>query len=392
MRLTQFIQENRAKIIDEWIAFASTLLPWAKGMSLKGLQDHAEELLAAVITDMEAPQSDDQQAKKSKGRTSSGALASVGHKHATQRLGSGFNLEQLVSEYRALRASILRLWCEAEGDKARELTRFNEAIDESLTEATLHYSQMLEHTREQFLAILGHDLRNPLSAIVMGATVLTAADSLDDTQARIATRILSSAGRMDRMVHDLLDLTRTRLGSGIPIKPTHMDLAPVFHQVIAELEAVYPDCDLQCELKGDLSGEWDCDRLNQVITNLVANALQYGGKHGPVRVVGDEHGNEVELRVHNEGPAIAESALKTIFEPMTRQPSRGHDANATGLGLGLYIAREVVTAHGGTVVATSTKRKGTTFTVRLPRHPPARDPGGHMRRSTDAKPRASDKN
>lgn len=373
MRLTEFIQQHRAKIIAEWVEFAGTILPWAKGMSDIALRDHAVELLTAVVSDMKMPQSDDEQSAKSQGLASSGALARVGHKHASQRLNTGFNLDQLVSEYRALRASILRLWAEEQGEKQDELTRFNEAIDESLTEATVRYSQILDRTRELFLAILGHDLRNPLAAIITGATLLTESDSLDDQQARVAQRISNSAARMTRMVGDLLDFTRTRLGTGIPISPTPMDLAVECLQVIAELEATNPDRTLRFEASGDLRGEWDSDRLTQVISNLVSNALQHSGATTPVSLVAEGHDLAVVLRVHNEGKVIPETVIKKIFEPMVRQSMEDdQQKNVTGMGLGLYIAREIVTAHGGAIDVTSTETAGTTFTVRIPRCSPAR--------------------
>ena len=148
-----------------------------------------------------------------------------------------------------------------------------------------------------------------------------------------------------------------------------MDLAPVCQQVIAELQAIHPDCTLQFESKGDLHGEWDSDRLSQVISNLVANAMQYGCEDGPVSVVAQAHDEEVVLRVHNEGPPISEGVIKKLFEPMVRRPTPNGDKNITGLGLGLYIAREIVTAHGGTIGVTSPEKEGTTFTVQLPRRP-----------------------
>ena len=370
MRLTDFIEQDRKKIIEEWVEFARSLLPWAKGMTEKGLRDHADDLLTAVVSDMGSPQSGKQQSEKSKGRAAGGALGAVGHKHATQRLQTGFKLDELVAEYRALRASVLRRWEGSHGDKQGEVTRFNEAIDETLAEASFWYAQEMQHTREQFLAILGHDLRNPLGAIMMGATQLTRSESIDDKHARIATRILNSAGRMNRMVNDLLDLTRTRLGACIPITPKPMDLTTVCRQVIAELEAIHPQAQLRFESTGDVHGKWDGDRLSQVVSNLVGNALQYGGESGTVLVVAEEHGKEVVLQVHNEGPLIAEDSIKKIFEPMVRQPTGSGDKNVTGLGLGLYIAREIVTAHGGTIGVTSTEKEGTTFTVKIPRHAP----------------------
>ncbi len=381
MRLTQFIEQHHQKIIKEWVEFARTLRPWSEGKSDKELQDHAEELLTAVVSDMTSSQTSLEESEKSKGRSEEGALTRVGFKHASARLEAGFRLEQMVSEYRALRASVVRLWAEAHGDTQGDLTRFNEAIDETLAEATVRYSELLNHTREQFLAILGHDLRNPLSAITLGATILTKSESIDDKQARVATRILNSARRMTRMISDLLDLARTRLGSSIPITPRRMDLTTVCQQVIAELEVVHADRQLRFESKGNLSGEWDSDRLTQVLSNLVANALQYG--EAAVSVVAQGHDDGVVLQVHNEGSPISESALKVIFEPMVRQPTQDIDKNATGLGLGLYIARAIVTAHGGTIGATSTEKDGTTFTVQIPRRPPPPSPPLNHHLQTD---------
>src|SRR5471030_2160371 len=368
VHLAEFIHEHRKKIIKEWVSFARALHPWSDGMSDRALEDHADELLDAIVRDMELPQTSSQQAEKSKGHAAAGGLTKVGQKHASDRLESGFKLDQLVSEYRALRASVVRMWAEAHGDKQGELTRFNEAIDETLAESAVRYSELMNRTREQFLAILGHDLRNPLGAIAMGATLLTKSESIDDKQARVATRILNSAGRMTRMVNSLLDLARTRLGGSIPIVPRPMNLALVCQQVIAELEVIHPDRQLLLESTGDLSGDWDSDRLTQVISNLVANALQYSD--GAVSVVAQEHGDGVILQTHNQGAPIPGAALKSIFEPMVRLPEQNGDKNATGLGLGLYIAHEVVAAHGGTIRVTSIEKEGTTFTVQLPRHPP----------------------
>ena len=369
MRLAEFIQTHHAKIIQEWVEFARTIHPWSDDKADRELQDHAEELLTAIVADMEKLQSEAQQADKSKGLASRGALVSIGQEHAAERLESGFKLDQLVSEYRALRASIVRLWEAEHGDPQGELTRFNESIDETLAEAAARYADLLNHTREQFLAILGHDLRNPLAAVVLGATLLANAETIDDKHARVATRILNSASRMSRMVNDLLDLARTRLGSSIPIHLASMDLSAVCRQVIAELEVAHPDQELRLESKGDVSGDWDSDRLTQVVSNLVANALQHGGS--PVSLLARDEGEQVWLQVHNDGPPIPETALGTIFEPKARRSSEG-DRNASGLGLGLYIAREVVSAHGGTIEAASTAKEGTTFSIKLPRHQPAK--------------------
>jgi signal transduction histidine kinase len=374
MRLAEFIEQEHDKIVDEWVAFAATLLPWAKDKDEQDLRDHISELLAAVVRDMKTPQTRHEQAEKSKGRSTTaevvGDLSNTGKKHALERFQTGLKLDQLVAEYRAIRASVLRLWAKAHGDPQSDMTRFNEAIDEALTESTNWYSKELKYTRERFLAILGHDLRNPLYGIIMGAQLLTESQSsLSDRQLRVATVILNTAGRMERLVADLLDFTRTRLGAGIPITTKPMTLTPVCEQVISEFETTDPGHSSRFEAFGDLDGEWDHDRLEQVISNLVGNAMQYAGDDGRVRVVAHGQGDEVVLRVHNGGTPIPANALNWIFEPMVRQPTSDPTTNRTGLGLGLYIAREIVTAHGGTIRVTSTEQDGTTFTMKLPRYP-----------------------
>lgn len=370
MRLTEFIARNHDAIIADWVAFAATLRPWSDGRSTKSLRNHAEQLLSAVVSDMETPQTAEQKSDKSHGLTRRGKLAHVGQMHAEQRLATGFDLEQLVSEYRALRASIMRLWSEDGHGGDADVTRFHEAIDEGLSESAVRYSEMLERTREQFIGVLGHDLRNPLQAIVVGATLLSTTEALEDRESRVATRILSAANRMGRMVGDLLDLTRTRLGAGIPVVFRQMDLGPVCAQVIAELEILHPSSKIRFESHGILLGEWDTDRLHQAISNLVANALQYGSRAGGVEVVAREQGDAIELRVHNGGAPIPEDMLDRIFEPMVQVVADGRDAQTSGLGLGLFIARAVAAAHGGALSVTSSENEGTTFTLQLPRRPP----------------------
>ncbi len=365
--LAEFIETERLTIVKEWEVFARTLLPGARGLPRIDLRDHADEILTAIIHDMRSRQTPSEQAEKSKGRGDAQRMAEIGQLHAVLRIENGFKLSQLVAEYRALRASVLRLW-EKAGEKAGGdpggLTRFNEAIDEALAEAVDSFMKTTEHFRDQSLGILGHDLRNPLSGIIMGASMLSNAD-LDDGSIKLAARILSSARRMNRMIDDLLDLTRTRFGDRIPVVLSPIDLAPVCRQVVAELEGLRPVGDLRLECKGDLRGEWDSDRIAQVLSNLVRNAILHGSSSGPINVLADGEGEAVTLSVHNEGPSIPLSSQRGIFDPMVH-----HDRNGQkpGLGLGLYIGSQVALAHGGTVDVTSTDADGTTFRVHLPRH------------------------
>jgi signal transduction histidine kinase len=178
---------------------------------------------------------------------------------------------------------------------------------------------------------------------------------------------------MRRLVNDLLDLTRTRLGTGIPIAPQPVDLEVICQEVLAEFQTIQPDRRLEFPSEGDLRGSWDPDRLAQVLSNLLGNALQHGAHGGAVGVAARSDGDEVVVEVHNDGSPIPDAILSNIFEPMVR-----HAHGNEGLGLGLHIAREVVLAHGGTVAVTSTAGDGTTFSVRLPRRaaptPPPRAP------------------
>jgi signal transduction histidine kinase len=365
--LSGFITRERDAIVAEWVAFASTLLPAAAAMSPVALRDHAGEMLSAIVADMNARQTKAEQAEKSKGHGEAQRMEEMGEVHAALRIESGFKLGQMVAEYRALRASVLRLW-EDKGTDPPGVTRFNEAIDEALTQAVASFTQTTDHFRDQTLGILSHDLRNPLGAIITGASFLVGSEELGDRTVSVAARMLNSANRMNRMIGDLLDLTRTRFGDRIPVVPAPVDLDPLCRQLIAELEGLSPVGTLRFSAKGDLRGEWDGDRIAQVLSNLLRNAIQHGRTSAPIALLAEASGHEVVLSVHNEGRAIPERALATIFEPMVRHTGDSH--KNPGLGLGLYIASQVVLAHGGRIDATSSDADGTTFTVHLPRTRP----------------------
>jgi hypothetical protein len=381
MRLSEFLRENHEPIVRAWETFARTLLPAAGALSGLRLRDHAEEILTAIAADLEAPQASSEQAEKSQGRGEEHRMEAVGQAHAALRIEDSFTLGQLVAEYRALRASVLSLFERAGGNDMRQATRFNEAIDEALGEATSRYLLVMNRTRDQFLAVLGHDLRNPLSAVLMSAARMSREG---DVGAKAAARILSSAERMTRMVNDLLDLTRTRLGAGIPIAPHRMDLDVLCREVLSEFGAAHPECLLDFHSEGDLRGHWDSDRIAQVLSNLIGNARQHGERNRPIAVLArGEAEEEVVIDIHNEGSPIPPDLLSNIFEPMVRNAREGEEGGATSLGLGLHIAREVVLAHGGTVTVTSMAGEGTTFSVRLPRRSTATSPSFEAARGPD---------
>ncbi|HVG25502.1 MAG TPA: HAMP domain-containing sensor histidine kinase [Thermoanaerobaculia bacterium] len=373
MRLADFILENVEPILTEWEQFARSLAP-GSAMAVIALRDHAEDILRVTARDMASSQTDEQQADKSKGRggggTESARLDYASNEHALDRLGSGFNLLEVVSEYRALRASVLQLWGRsvrsADGDDLRDLIRFNESMDQSLAEAVKSYTQRVDESRELFLATLGHDLRNPLNAIVVSAGLLAGAGQLDEENTQIASQMSGFANVMAGMIDDLLDFTRTRLGGGMPVSPARTDLEHLCREVLLEFRAAHPHRPLRFESSGDTTGEWDASRLRQVASNLVANAIQYGDDATPVEVFARGEESDVLLAVKNEGPSISSSALPTIFDPFFRAAEVATKHRA-GVGLGLYIARQIVIAHGGTIEVTSKETTGTVFTVRLPR-------------------------
>jgi signal transduction histidine kinase len=218
--------------------------------------------------------------------------------------------------------------------------------------------------REQFIGVLGHDQRNPLSAIRASAE-LVLRKPLDPGQEKALSRIVHSSERMSRMISDVLDLARGHLGGGLPIHPQPTDLQELCRRVVDELRVAHPKQRLQLALEGNGRGEWDPDRVAQVISNLVGNALEHGAPDRPVRVKVSGAASAVTLEVHNEGPPIPEALLPVIFEPF-RGTAAGR-GRPRSLGLGLYIVQEIVRAHGGTVEARSTAEDGTTFRVQLPR-------------------------
>ncbi len=225
---------------------------------------------------------------------------------------------------------------------------------------------------ERLIAIVSHDLRNPLNAIQLSATQLLHSEVLAERERRLVTRLARSADRMRRMISELLDFTRGRLGGGIPIQRVAGDVRAVVRQGVEELEAAWPERSLRVQVgPGRYEGQWDADRLLQVVSNLGGNALQYGPPELPVTFRLSDAGDAVVLEVHNGGEPIPPEMLPRLFDPFRRGTSAGHAGGAgAGLGLGLYIVEQVVKGHGGRIEAQSAAEAGTTFRVTLPRAPP----------------------
>ncbi|MCP3711573.1 HAMP domain-containing histidine kinase [Paraburkholderia sp. CNPSo 3274] len=371
MRLADFILGNMESIVAQWEAFAATLLPAAAGMESLALRDDAQQILEAVAKDLRNSQTREAQHEKSLGRAARPADASetAAEMHAILRARGGFNIRQLAAEYRALRASVLRLWmddCQPDAPHLDDVIRFDEAIDQALAESVDHFSEQVDQARSLLLGMLGHDMRSPLQTIQVTASYLAALNA-GERVSDAAGRLIRSGARMQSLLDDLCDFNRIRLGLGINVTPTNVDLADVFTDELDRLRAVHPDRQIEMELQGNPQGVWDGPRLQQLLGNLVLNALRYGAPNAAVRVAvtGDEA--EVRLEVRNSGPAIEGSLLDHIFDPLQRGPDHenGRDGNGS-LGLGLYIVSEIAKAHHGTIEARSDQTE-TAFTVRLPR-------------------------
>jgi two-component system sensor histidine kinase/response regulator len=216
---------------------------------------------------------------------------------------------------------------------------------------------------EELMAVVGHDLRNPLNVILMTTSLL--ANYSDPELAKCVARLQSSGTRMLHIIDELFDLSRARLGGGIPIERTHVNLEAIARKTVAEFETTNPSRQIEVVTQGDLLGEWDGGRLGQVLSNLIGNALRHGMVTVPIVVQLTGSAAEVRVSVHNGGH-IAADLMPRLFEPF--QSGVGKRTRAEGLGLGLYIVQQIVQAHGGDVHVSSSPEQGTTFELHLPRH------------------------
>jgi signal transduction histidine kinase len=377
MRLSRFLTEHLEEILVEWEAFAASLLASGQTMTSLALRDHASQILRAVALDIESDQTELEQAYKSKGFVQiAAATRTAAMTHGALRHLAGFDLRQLAAEFRALRASVLRLWLKqgVQDETAfYQVTRFNEAIDQALAESIGNYSDEVARSRDTFLAILGHDLRNPLSAIANSGLYLAAPGLLPaGAPLEAARRVNRGAARMSAMIKDLLEYTRTRLGRAIPISPHAGSMEEICRLAYDEIRATHPERSFRLELSGELLGHFDGERLQQVLSNLLNNAVQHGDRSQPITLSAHGDAEKIAVHVKNRGRPIPVDQLQVIFNPLVQIPSALVDEESspsTSLGLGLYIAQEIITRHGGTMSAESSQEAGTVFSAHLPRKP-----------------------
>jgi signal transduction histidine kinase len=375
LRLAAFIRTNIDPIVAEWISFARTRTPASNSMTKLALQDHIVEILSFIADDLETTQSAKEQVAKSKGLGPQDApfAQSAAEIHAALRHADGFNIDQMVSEYRALRASVVKQWLARNQALAAsdldDLTRFNEAIDQAVTESVTKYTAAIAHSRNLFLGILGHDLRNPIGAAAMAAQAMVKIGEPGAKQTVLASRILDTTQRATQILNDLLDVTRSAFGTDLPVKRGSMDMGELGRELTDEMQTLGDGHQIRIEVVGDTRGDWDRGRIGQVFSNLLGNAIQYSppGSTISVTVAGEQE--RVRILVQNEGDPIPSKKIETLFDFL----ARGHetafaDERSTNLGLGLFIAKKIVTAHGGEISAASDADRGTIFTVILPKH------------------------
>lgn len=368
MRLADFIERQQERILEEWEHFAAGMLPAAAEMPSLALRDHAPDMLQAITSDLRTTES--LSARRDRARrhapVMSSAPATAAQTHGTLRARSGFDIMQLVAEFRALRASVLGLWTDEHAPDPMafdDMMRFNEAIDQAVAESVAHYHSEVEQSRNLLLGVLGHDMRSPLNTVVTTASYLAALNA-GDTVSAAADKLIRSGASLKTLLDDLVDFSRTRLGLGLNVEPAEVDLGEVLLDEVEQLRGAHPDRSIKLTLTNDARGHWDGARVQQLVRNLVLNALRYGTRSTPVRVELSGDAKDVRIAVTNRGSSIEPKTRAQMFDPLRRGSDQGD-----GLGLGLFIVWAIAEAHGGDVSVTSEGGE-TIFAVRLPRAAP----------------------
>jgi signal transduction histidine kinase len=365
MELASFITSHREAILAEWEKEARDRVT-GHGISVAQLRDHLGELLDTVAKELLTPEVPTDRDVDGSSRES---VEAVAEKHGARRAQQGMTIDEVLSEFPMLRSCVERLWIQSQPETTpagfESIRRFDEAIDRALKESAGEFMDQLDQSRSTLIGILSHDLRDPLGTIITGGK-LVLEEKLDATKTRdIVGRMVATGERLHHLVLDLLDATRTRFGGEMPIERREADLGETVRNIADEFTTAHPDRAVKLTVAGDPRGQWDDKRLGQAVGNLVGNALRYGKAETPIDIAA---GDEVRIAVHNEGPVIPKERLASLFEPFRRMsPEQTARRDREHVGLGLYIAKEIVAAHSGRIEVESSPERGTTFTIRLPR-------------------------
>jgi signal transduction histidine kinase len=355
--VSQFLRSELASMQKTWEKAILKQLPVLQTLERGAVIDHLPEFMLGLAAWVDG---DDEEGRK--------GFAALVEGHALQRLGHGIPLEVLTVEYQVLRTTICTALLAVESsDQVRQLLiRVNEGIDFATSAAVHRYTGRRDEIRERFISILGHDLRNPLSSILLGAATIAALPCATAKHATTASIIQRSAERMQRMIADVMDFAQAHLGDGIPSVPAECDMRTLATEAARELQLANPERVITLEANGDLRGAWDKDRVIQALSNLIGNSVQHGTD--PIRIVVDEAADHmsVRTRVENRGRAIPTGELNQLFQPFG--PNRDPAKRRSGLGLGLFIVQQIAIAHGALCKVTSDDEL-TAFEINWPRVP-----------------------
>jgi signal transduction histidine kinase len=377
VRLSDFIVSENELILQEWENFAQTLEPAAKDMTSKELRNHAAVLLRIIAKDISTAQTAKEQLDKSHGEEP-GEHEDAGHGLA--RLESKFTIEQLVSEYRALRSSVLRLWAKSAALKSPtdvdDIIRFNEAIDQLLAASVFSFAKAKQEQddaasvgRSNFLAMLGHELRNPLAPISTAASVLKKTAEANPIIDKVSNILARQVAHMASLIDDLLDVSRVTRGL-IEIKLEVVDIREVIdfavEQALPKINNRCHNLDVSTPSKPAIV-QADKIRATQIFTNLLTNAAKYTPDGGHIHLKVILGRDEVVISVEDNGVGMTPEFIPEAFN-LFSQAERTPDRSQGGLGLGLALVKTLVELHGGQVACSSEGLgKGSQFTVRLPR-------------------------
>ncbi|MUP46047.1 HAMP domain-containing histidine kinase [Gramella sp. BOM4] len=373
MNLSASILQNKNQIADEWIDFATdNIIPTGK-MEREEVKDHVKQILDRIIEDMDSIQTNKEQKIKSHGNKElNSAETNAANQHGEQRLDFGFDFMQLSSEFRALRASVLRLWAEKSREENwktdfHDMIRFNEAVDEVWMISLKRFQEKLDESKNLFLGILGHDLRNPIATIKGSHSILKLSENLSEKEKKTLQYSDKRVDHMTKLINNLLELTELRLGGGMTVDRAELDLVSLFKEIVHEQQLAFPDIKFISDVDGQIRGNWDKLRFTQMMTNLITNAVKHGKPDGTIKLKLFDDEENAHFSVHNNGSHIPENILEKIFDGRF-STGNGSSAEERSYGLGLLIVKKIIEGHQGEIKVSSSPENGTIFTVIIPKN------------------------